>query len=180
MESAADPGRPPAKWLAEQFAQLRGPLWLYVRRHIGGDGESASDIVQEAFLKLCQEPWPEIEPYATAWLYRTCRNRAIDACRREGYMSTAHKSRDAAADITSLADNLMVPVGDALDQQERLHAVEAELANLSEQQQEILRLRLQCGLSYKQIAEVMELTVTNVGYHLHQAIVTLRERLSCR
>ena len=95
-------------------------------------------------------------------------------------MSIAHKSRDADADVTTLADQLLVSPGDALDRQERLAAVEAELAKLSDQQQEVLRLRLQCGLSYKQIAEVTELTVTNVGYHLHQAIVTLRERLGCR
>lgn len=180
METTADGGRPPAGWLTELFAHLREPLWFYVRRRVGGDGESASDIVQEAFLKLCQEPWPDIEPYATAWLYRTCRNRAIDACRREGCMSIAHKSRDGTADVTTLADQLLVPPGDALESQERLAAVERELAKLSEQQQEILRLRLQCGLSYKQIAEVMALSVTNVGYHLHQAIVTLRERLGAR
>jgi RNA polymerase sigma-70 factor (ECF subfamily) len=180
METAADDGRPPGRWLTELFASLREPLWYYVRRRVGGDGETASDIVQEAFLKLCQEPWPDIEPYATAWLYRTCRNRAIDACRREQSMSIAHRSEDRAADVTTLADQLLVPPGDALESQERLAAIEAELARLTEQQQEILRLRLQCGLSYKQIAEVMELTVTNVGYHLHHAIVTLRERLGSR
>jgi RNA polymerase sigma-70 factor (ECF subfamily) len=180
METAADDGRPPAGWLTELFARLREPLWFYVRRRVGGDAETASDIVQEAFLKLCQEPWPDIEPYATAWLYRTCRNRAIDACRREEHMSIAHKSLDGAADVSTLADQLQVAPGDAFDRQERLAAVEAELARLSEQQQEVLRLRLQCGLSYKQIAEVTELSVTNVGYHLHQAIVTLRERLGSR
>jgi RNA polymerase sigma-70 factor (ECF subfamily) len=180
METAADDGRPPAGWLTELFARLREPLWLYVRRRVGGDGETASDIVQEAFLKLCQEPWPDIEPYATAWLYRTCRNRAIDAYRREEHMSIARNSHPGNADVSTLADQLLVPPGEALDRQERLAAVESELGKLSDQQQEILRLRLQCGLSYKQIAEVTELTVTNVGYHLHQAIVTLRERLGCR
>lgn len=180
MKPAADHGGPPADWLEDLFARLRAPLWHYVRRRVGGDCDAASDIVQEAFVKLWQQSWPEIEPHATAWLYRTCRNRAIDVCRREGRMSVVHKLSAADGGITALADQLQCSPGEALDQQERLDALRTELSNLSEQQQEILRLRLQAGLSYKQIAEVMELTATNVGYHLHHAIVTLRERLSGR
>ena len=178
MKPEADCGGPPADWLEDLFSQLRQPLWHYVRRRVGGNCELASDIVQEAFVKLCQQTWPDIRPHATAWLYRTCRNRAIDVCRREGRMSAVHKPGVVDADVTTLADHLQDAPGDALDEQERLTALRNQLATLSEQQQEILRLRLQSGLSYKQIAEVMELTTTNVGYHLHQAIVTLRQRLS--
>jgi RNA polymerase sigma factor (sigma-70 family) len=178
MKPDADCGGPPADWLESLFSQLHKPLWHYVRRRVGGNCETASDIVQEAFVKLCQQPWPDIQPHATAWLYRTCRNRAIDVCRREGRMTAVHKSGVGDSDVTALADHLQHSPGHALDEQERLACLRMELSSLSEQQQEILRLRLQSGLSYKQIAEVMEMTTTNVGYHLHQAIVTLRQRLS--
>lgn len=178
MKVVADRERPPSVWLAEIFSRLHQPLWCYVRRRVGGDSQLASDIVQEAFVRLCQQPWPEIESYATAWLYRTCRNRAIDECRREGRMSVAFPSGESPADVALLADQLGTRPDEHLDEQERLHRLTQELGRLSDQQQEILRLRLHSGLSYKQIAEVMELTVTNVGYHLHQAIVTLRQRLN--
>lgn len=169
--------KPPAEWIAQRFAEMREPLWHYVRRRVGGDAEAASDIVQEAFVKLCQQEWPGIEAYAIAWMYRTCRNQAIDFSRREGRMSTVHRSADST-DVTTLADQLQVSPADALDRLERLEALRGELERLSDQQQEILRLRLQSGLSYKQIADVLELTVTNVGYHLHTAIMTLRSRLT--
>ncbi len=84
---------------------------------------------------------------------------------------------DSDADVSTLADKLGVSPSEELDRRESLAQLNVELGKLSPQQQEILRLRLHAGLSYKQIAEVMELTVTNVGYHLHQAIVTLRQRL---
>lgn len=177
MTAGADRRGPPRAWLAEIFTRLHQPLWCYVRRRVGGDDQAASDIVQEAFVRLCQQPWPEIESYATAWLYRTCRNRAIDVCRREGRMSVAFPAGESPTDVATLADQLGHRPDEQLDQQERLQRLGQELGRLSEQQQEILRLRLHGGLSYKQIAEVMELTVTNVGYHLHQAIVTLRQRL---
>lgn len=177
MTATADRSGPPSTWLADIFSRLHQPLWCYVRRRTGGDAELASDIVQEAFVRLCQQPWPEIESYATAWLYRTCRNRAIDVCRREGHMSVAFPSGESPADVAMLADQLGRRPDEQVDEQERLQRLGQELGRLSDQQQEILRLRLHGGLSYKQIAEVMDLTVTNVGYHLHQAIVTLRQRM---
>ena len=177
MKPTAQEGRPPAAWIAQMFAELREPLWVYVRRRLSGDGETASDIVQEAFVRLCQERWPEIEAYATAWMYRTCRNKAIDFCRREGRMSASHQSTELS-DVTLLADQVQLSAAESLERDERLVALREHLACLTDQQQEILRLRLQCELSYKQIAEVLDLTVSNVGYHMHTAIMALRGRLA--
>ena len=67
--------------------------------------------------------------------------------------------------------------GERLSQKEQLDQLREQIAGLPERQQEILRLRLQEGLSYKQCAEVTGLSVTNVGYLLHQAVSTLRESM---
>lgn len=48
---------------------------------------------------------------------------------------------------------------------------------LPESQREVVRLKFQNGLSYKEIAEVTELSVGNVGFLLHTALKTLRSRL---
>ena len=50
--------------------------------------------------------------------------------------------------------------------------------HLSPRQQEVLRLRMQAGLSYREIAEVTGLTVSNVGFHLHAAVRNLRDSLA--
>ena len=52
------------------------------------------------------------------------------------------------------------------------------LTQLSPRQQEVLRLRLGAGLSYREIAEVTGLTVGNVGFHLHEAVRSLRQQLA--
>ncbi len=49
---------------------------------------------------------------------------------------------------------------------------------LTNRQQEVLRLRLQAGLSYREIAEVTGLTIGNVGFHLHTAVRNLRDSLA--
>ncbi len=163
---------PPREWIAQVFAQLEVPLVGYASRHLRGDFEAARDVVQEAFVKLCQQSWPEIEPQVTAWLYRTCRNRAIDLNRREGCMSMTTRSTD----VSQLQDQHDPPPQQRAEMDEQLDQVRVQLDQLPDRQQELLRLRLHENLSYKQIAEVTGLTATNVGYLLHQAIATLRAK----
>ena len=52
------------------------------------------------------------------------------------------------------------------------------LATLPDNQQEVVRLKFQNGLSYRDISRVTNLTVSNVGYLIHTAIHTLRRELS--
>ena len=52
------------------------------------------------------------------------------------------------------------------------------LGLLPENQQEVIRLRFQNGLSYKEIAGVTKLSVSNVGYLIHTAIRTIRARIA--
>ncbi len=173
LARAPSPTTPPAHWVAEMFRRLEVPLVAYVRRQLWGDLETARDIVQDAFVKLCQEAWPDIETHATAWLYRTCRNRAIDLSRREGRMTAIH----TGTEVSNLQDRTNQGPDHRALQGEQLDQLRAGVVQLTDQQQEVLRLRLHDGLSYRQIAEVTGLTVTNVGYHLHQAISHLRCRL---
>ncbi len=170
---SSDNGKPPREWLEEMFARLETPLVSYVKRQIGGDLETARDIVQEAFVRLCQESWPKIGGHATAWLYRTCRNQAIDIIRREGRMRAVHGNTDVATveDRTSIGPSENLSDGEQVDQ------LKLQIKGLPAQQQEVLRLRMHDGLSYKQISEVTGLSTSNVGYHLHQAILRLRETL---
>ena len=41
-----------------------------------------------------------------------------------------------------------------------------------------MRLKFQNGLSYKEIAHITNLSVTNVGFLIHTAIKTLRQRMT--
>ncbi len=54
----------------------------------------------------------------------------------------------------------------------------AALSQLPDNQQEVIRLRIEHGLSYAQISEVTELSVGNVGYLLHTGLKTLRTQMN--
>jgi RNA polymerase sigma-70 factor (ECF subfamily) len=46
--------------------------------------------------------------------------------------------------------------------------------SLSPNQREVIRLKFQSDLSYKEIAEITQLSVTNVGFLLHTGLKKLR------
>ena len=56
-------------------------------------------------------------------------------------------------------------------------STDALLHLLTDRQQEVVRLKFQGGLSYREIAEVMDTTVTNVGVMLHKAIKKIRRSI---
>ena len=56
--------------------------------------------------------------------------------------------------------------------------VQRLVTQLPERQQEAVRLKFQGGLSYREIADVMDTTVNNVGVLLHTAIKSIRGQLA--
>jgi RNA polymerase sigma factor (sigma-70 family) len=151
--------------------EFERPLVAYAQHLLGGDAERARDVVQEAFFRLCAEPRERVERHVREWLYAVCRNLAIDIRRKErrmrvmgDAMGEEYVSRDAEPD-------------EALEREDAYANVLGALQGLSANQQEVVRLKFQHGMSYKQISEVTHLSVTNVGFLLHMAIKTLRQRL---
>ena len=65
----------------------------------------------------------------------------------------------------------------AAEQRESTSQVLRLLTALPRNQQEVVRLKFQNGLSYQEISNVTKLTVTNVGFLIHTAIKTLRHRI---
>lgn len=162
-------GEPREAWLREAVARYEAPLMAYALRLLDGHLDGAQDAVQETFLRLCRTPPDRLEGRLAPWLFAVCRTRVIDMRRN------AHCSPPMPA--APLADPSPGPeqVAQLSDEAARLQRmVEA----LPERQRELLYLRLHAALSYREIAAVTGLSVTNVGYHLHAAIRSLRSQMS--
>jgi len=144
---------------------MRYATWLT------GDGERARDVVQDAFLRLCSEDPNEVESYVVEWLFTVCRHRALDICRKENRIKPLTDFEIAAKSSDEPSPATAVEQADAVS-----HVLQA-LHGLPPNQQEVVRLKFQCGLSYKEISRVTHLTVTNVGFLLHTALKTLRREL---
>ena len=164
-----------ADWVRAAIELHEGALLRYAQRFVR-DLESARDIVQDTFLQLCRQTNDEIRPRVAQWLFTVCRNRAIDVCRKERRMKLAPE--DQLADelaLNSEASELQPSA--AMERQEAATGLMSQISKLPDRQQEVLRLKFNAGLSYKEIAEVTGLTSSNVGFILHTAIAKLRQRL---
>ena len=158
-------------WIHAAVDQFEGPLVRYAARLTGGV-EDARDVVQETFLRLCKANRAEVEPHLAQWLFTVCRNRALEIARKEKRMKTLNEQR--ASDLATTGHGGAV----ALERQEAASQVIELLDTLPANQQEVVRLKFQNSLSYKEISAITGLSVTNVGYLLHTAIQTLRGKLN--
>lgn len=64
-----------------------------------------------------------------------------------------------------------------LARQDEQQQLQQHIDRLPKREQEVLALRLGQGLSYKQIADITDLSVSNVGVLIHQAVTRLRSTM---
>jgi RNA polymerase sigma-70 factor (ECF subfamily) len=157
-------------WVKEAVARFEGPLLLYATR-ILRDAESARDVVQDTFLKLCASDFASIDGHLAEWLFTVCRNRALDVLRKESRMTQLHDeqvhrclSPDAGPLDAALRRDLSSRVIDLLEV-------------LPVNQREVIRLKFQNGFSYQEISRISGHTVSNVGYLIHAGVKALRLQL---
>lgn len=160
-------------WIDATIRRFESPLVLYAVR-ICGDADRARDVVQDTFVELCEVDRAVVEPKLAQWLFTVCRNKALDARRREKDMTNGFEER--IEERESADDDPALVLGAA----DEHVSVSALVERLPRKQQEVLRLKFQAGLSYKEIAAVTGDSVGNVGFLLHTALHALRERMAVR
>jgi len=164
MDSSDDIPREP---LGDIVARFEGPLVRYAAR-ITGDAERARDVVQETFLAWHQESTAAQNGHLPQWLFTVCRRKALDVRRKEQRMTllSAEQAQVALGQLDA------APPVECQEQHGQLLRL---LERLSSNQQEVVRLKFQAGLSYREIAAVTGLSVSNVGFLLHVALKRLKE-----
>lgn len=165
------------KWatIEEVFVALESPLLLHTRRLLG-DFAVAEDVVQEAFMKLHAQFHQVRQPQA--WLYRTVYNLAVDHQRRANKIVPLDPGPgETNALANESADSAPMP-DEQIARWEGIGLVRLVLETLDARSQELIRLRFDDDLSYKEISERTGLTVGHVGYLLHHALKAMAVELN--
>jgi len=171
----SSPDRDIDEWLRRAIDQHEHKLVRYAQQFVG-DTERARDVVQDTFMKLHANETTKNSRLSgkdlTKWLYKVCRNRAIDVARKEKRMMSAPPEQfdEQVAAKTQSPDAVMLA-------EERQQSLLAQIDRLPPNQQEVLRLKFHGGLSYQEIADVTGHSRSNVGFLLHTAITMLRQRV---
>jgi len=155
-------------WIVAALDRYESHLVRYAN-WILGDVERAREVVQETFLRLCREQPSRIENHLGQWLFTVCRNLAFDVRKKETRMTPLTEP--------DLMRSVSDKPGASLEREETMSQIVRLMETLPKNQREVLRLKFQSDLSYKEISEITQLSVTNVGFLIHTAIKTLRKQL---
>lgn len=134
---------------------------------ICGQRETAEDIVQEAFMRL-HEHWDEVQN-PLAWLYRSIRNLALNHIRDHRKESPMQDGEEWQSESPMASE--------VLGKMEAVGVLRMLMADMHDEDRNIIDLKYQRQMSYEDISKRTGLTVSNVGYKLHHLLKNLADSL---
>ena len=142
-----------------------------------GSPEDAADITQEVFLRA----WRSIESFRgdsgfSTWLFRITMNMCVDFARHKHTQPQTQSIVDEEENERPMPDPAPTPE-EHLENRELGRELAAALEEISEEHRRIILLRDVSGMSYTEIAEVLEISEGTVKSRLSRARIALRKVL---
>jgi RNA polymerase sigma-70 factor (ECF subfamily) len=157
------------------------PVYALAYRTLGRE-EDARDVVQEAFLRAFRGlKGFKGQAKFSSWLYRITLNLCRDWIRRERRAPIVQVPE--GTDPVDLADERMAPtesVEELVARREMSSAVSKAMAELPEEQRTAIMLKEYHGLTFQEIAEMLDCPLSTVKTRLYQGLSVLRRRLERR
>lgn len=132
-----------------------------------GDTQKSEDIVQEAFIKLWDNCKKVILEKAKSFLFTVANNLFLNDAQHQKVKLNYHK-RQGIKDKTNETPEFL------LEEKEYMEKLEEAIANLTDGQREVFLLNRIDGLKYKEIAEILGISIKAVEKRMHGALVQLR------
>lgn len=157
------------------FEHFQPGLVLYLRKVIGMHPD-IEDIAQEAWITVIRKiPTLKQPARFKPWLFRVAHNQAISKLRRG--------KRELLLDTPSLAQIVDEMSGgpmpdDASERERRAEEISAVVRGLSRKHQEVLNMHYHAGLTYEEIAEILNCRIGTVRSRIHYAKERIRVNLN--
>jgi RNA polymerase sigma-70 factor (ECF subfamily) len=161
-------------WLEDVFREYYAELAVFVCRYVGSD-DVAEDILQDLFLSIWRAPerWIAAGDALRPLLFVAARNRAFDYMKHrrvhERYI------RQTAAEGVEIVDRT---ADDELLYQEIRRNIDQAIAALPKRAREIFLLNREEGLTYREIADRLGLSIKTVENQMIRSLKKLRIQLS--
>ncbi|HEY0548382.1 MAG TPA: sigma-70 family RNA polymerase sigma factor [Verrucomicrobiae bacterium] len=161
--------------IEEVFLALEAPLLSYALRLLK-EPAMAQDVVQEAFVRCHAEFKSVRDP--RRWLFRTVHNLALNQHRRDSKVIPLHPPGGESSSVEfNLTDPQPLP-DEYITRLEHIGLVRLSLGALDERSRELVRMKFDEDLSYKEMSARTGLTVSNIGYLLHHALKSIEAELA--
>ncbi len=152
--------------------QHEGALMRYAARMMR-DPDAAKDVVQHAFLKLCDQSDARFPKHPRPWLFKVCRNRIVDLQRKVGQQSESLERVDPPLSVSPPDPAVLAERKDLGDWLWKL------VDQLPPSQREVIVLWCQ-GWRYGEIAKITNQQEGGVRVQAHRGFTWLREHPKVR
>lgn len=149
--------------ILEAYLENEIALKRYLRRFIKSR-EAADDLAQEAFLRAFGAESRLVIEAPKAFLFRVARNLALNELARQSAMAIEPLGDFEGLEV--LEDSSQAAVDDVVDSRERIRLLARAIAALPPQCAKVFILRKMRGLSQKEIAARLNISVRTVENHV--------------
>jgi len=155
--------------LEEAMATYQSALLRYAARILHNQ-DAAQDVVQLTFIRLYEnmEKIIQDELQLKGWLFRTAHNAAVDFIRKESRLRLLHFQQ--SLERPNVEENNEKEI-------DKEAIVLRHLSVLKPKEREVLVLRLQEKMSYREIAKILDRSEGYVGTLIHTATKKLTQSL---
>jgi len=145
------------------------------------NSEDAQDIAQEVFIEVFRSIQNfRADAKLTTWLYRIAVNRSLNFIRdnkRRKWFQSFEVGHDKNAQFKEIEASHHETPASELENKQRATLLHQAIDSLAENQKVAFTLNKYEDLSYKEISEVMDLSVSSVESLIHRAKISLQKKL---
>ncbi len=154
------------RWFSEEVQPHESALRVYLKHRFPGVADH-DDLVQETYTRLLRAKMSGTVRHTRAFLFTTARNAAIDFLRRQGVrlMTEASDSEQVC-----VLNEGRTSAPDILTHEQELRILTDSVQSLPGRCREVVILRYIEGLSYREIAERMEVSQETVKTQLAKGL----------
>jgi RNA polymerase sigma-70 factor (ECF subfamily) len=155
--------------LERLYDEQAGPLFAFLLNFTRDEADTR-DLLQDLFIKLAREPGRLAGVREErAFLMRLAHNAAVDLMRRRA-------ARDRTRDALAAEQNPFAPADDP-DEQVFRRELSVALGELPADQRAVVHLKLWEGLTFEEIATVLDLSPNTAASRYRYGLDKLRGRL---
>lgn len=152
------------------YDRFERPLFGFIRAQLGDAGE-AEDVLHEAFMAILREREKRTEMRSfRAWLFQVAHNLCLNRVR------SRKRAGRALEAVTHIEASTTARADQALERHQLGQMLQRAVMHLPRALAEVYRLRA-AGMSYDEVAEVLELPVGTVKSRMHEMVKRLREEV---
>lgn len=155
----------------------KNKIYSYIYSMVGR-ADVANDIFQETFTKVItklDDTYNEQGKWI-AWVMRIAHNATIDYLRKQKRFIDVNSNTDDNDDFYErLPDEKLVDAEETLELEEAKDSLMKHIAKLPEEQRQVVMLRHYYEMSFKEIAELTDVSINTALGRMRYALINLRK-----